>query len=112
MSYLAIPTWPPAQQWIEPASAERLNLACQTLVAKSISIELPVRYEGNSFGYAGKAEGEILSITSVHPMREEAIGKFLDRVGTERELVDKLLKLGRRDELEYQGKIFYLRRFN
>jgi wyosine [tRNA(Phe)-imidazoG37] synthetase (radical SAM superfamily) len=110
MSYLSIPTRPPAEKWVKPATEERLNLAYQILTEKSIPVELLTGYEGNLFGFTGKVEDDLLSITSVHPMREEAVQKLLNQAGARWEQVESLLQSGRLIEIEYQGNKFYLRK--
>ena len=45
-------------------------------------------YEGNAFAFTGDATADILSITAVHPMRDDAIDAFLARAGADTELVD------------------------
>ncbi|MDD8032133.1 MAG: radical SAM protein, partial [Acidobacteriota bacterium] len=55
-------------------------------------------------------EDDLLSITSVHPMREEAVRELLDQAEAGWEQVESLLQSGRLIEIEYQGNKFYLRR--
>lgn len=111
MSYLAVPTRPPAESWVRPPEASQLNQAYQIFSQKSLAVELLIGYEGSSFVSTGRPEDDLLSITSVHPMRQEAVYKLLRMAGAGWEVVESLLNSGKLVETEYQGKKFYLRRF-
>jgi len=52
----------------------------------------------------------LLSITAVHPMREEALRELLARDGADWEVVEGLLRAGELVELAYADHRFYLRR--
>ena len=108
-AYLAIPTRPPAER-IEPASEQTLNAAYQTFSKKLSRVEYLIGYEGNDFASTGNAADDLLSITAVHPIREEAVTELLNRLGTNWEIVQKLINKGSLMELEYQGKKFYARK--
>jgi len=75
-AYLAIPTRPPAER-IEPATEQALNTAYQTFVKRLSKVEYLIGYEGNAFASTGNATNDLLSITAVHPMREEAVKELL-----------------------------------
>ena len=74
-------------------------------------VEYLIGYEGNAFTYTGDVEEDILSITAVHPMREDAITNILARSNTNREIIEKLITEEKLIEIEYLGKKFYLRKF-
>ena len=63
------------------------------------------------FAFTGDIETDILSITAVHPMREEAVQTMLSRAGSSWEVVDRMLARGDLAETKYDGHVFYLRRF-
>jgi hypothetical protein len=67
--------------------------------------------EGNAFAFTGKAEEDILSITSVHPMREEALKDFLKRAHSDWSTILKLINKGQLVETDYKGNKFYIRKF-
>jgi len=73
-------------------------------------VEYLIGYEGNAFAFTGKVEDDLLSITSVHPMREEAVTEFLKKANAKWDVVEKLLQENELLETEYQGKKFYIRR--
>ena len=103
MAYLAIPTRPTAER-ISPASENTINAAYQIFSKRLNSIEYLIGYEGNAFASTGNAEDDLLSITAVHPMREEAVTELLNRLGTGWETVQELIDKGSLVELDYQGK--------
>ncbi len=109
-AYLAIPTRPPANKEIKPATEERINLAYQIFSEKLPRVEYLIGYEGNAFASSGDVVEDLLSITSVHPMREDAVRELLSKTETGWEVVDKLIRDKRMLELEYLGDKFYMRR--
>jgi hypothetical protein len=75
-------------------------------------VELLTGYEGMAFGTTGNAEADLLGITSVHPMREDALRALLAESGTDWSLVERLVKRGALAEIEYRREKFFLRRFH
>ena len=80
-AYLSIPTRPPAEKWALPPGEQVINRAYQIFEEKVKYVEFLTGYEGNAFASTRNVEGDILSITAVHPMRNDAIEEFLKRVG-------------------------------
>ena len=109
-AYLAIPTRPPAEKTITAASEQVINMAYQIFSKRLSSVEYLIGYEGNAFAFTGNVEDDLLSITSVHPMREEAVVELLRKADAGWEVVDRLIKDGGLMELEYQGRKFYMRK--
>jgi wyosine [tRNA(Phe)-imidazoG37] synthetase (radical SAM superfamily) len=109
IAYLGVPTRPPAEP-VNPASERSINAAYRAFGKRLNGVELLIRNEGNDFTSTGNAADDLLSITAVHPMREEAVDELLDRLGSGQETVQKLINDGRLVELEYQGRKFYFRR--
>jgi wyosine [tRNA(Phe)-imidazoG37] synthetase (radical SAM superfamily) len=111
-TYLSIPTRPPAERWGHGPDEERINRAYQVFSEKIQHVEYLIGYEGDAFAYTDDIEKDILSITAVHPMRKEALSKLLSRAGAAWDLVDRLVAGGDLTVSEYEGHVFYLRRFN
>lgn len=111
-SYLAIPTRPPAERWVRPANEEALNRAYQVFQKKLNVVEYLIGYEGNAFAYTGNVEDDILSITSVHPMREEGVTELLSKADSNWDTVNRLIEEEKLIEIEYMGKKFYLRKLS
>jgi wyosine [tRNA(Phe)-imidazoG37] synthetase (radical SAM superfamily) len=110
IAYLAIPTRPPAVTTITAASEQVINMAYQIFSKRLSSVEHLIGYEGNAFASTGNARDDLLSITSVHPMRKEAVAEFLSKAGTGWDNVQELIKNRSLVELQYQGKMFYMRK--
>ena len=108
-AYVAIPTRPPAER-VMPASEQTINTAYQVFADKLSKVEYLIGYEGNAFACTGDVQEDLLSITAVHPMREEALAEFLKKAGTGWETVQNLIENRSLIELEYQGKKFYMRK--
>jgi wyosine [tRNA(Phe)-imidazoG37] synthetase (radical SAM superfamily) len=111
-AYLAIPTRPPTERWVTPAKEETVNEAFQVFAEKlgANKLEYLIGYEGNAFSFTGRVEEDLLSITSVHPMREEAVKEFLKKTDTGWSIIEKLLLENKLVELEYSGKVYYMRK--
>ena len=108
-SYLSIPTRPPAEPGIEPAGEYELSRAYAIFKERSIETELLIGYEGNWFAFTGHPEEDLLSIASVHPMKKEAVSRYLEKAGAGWNLVKKLLEEEKLKRLTYHGDTFYLR---
>ena len=110
VSYISIPMRPPAESWVEPASEDGINAAHQILSSKGVETECITGYEGTAFASTGNVEEDLLSITSVHPMREDAVREFLAKANAEWELVENLIKEDRIVAVDYEGRKFYVRK--
>ncbi len=110
ISYLSIPTRPPAEDWVQPPDEEKINLAYQIMKQEVDRVELLLGYEGNAFSSTGDIVEDLLSITAVHPMREDAVERFLAEARASWMVMDELLNQGKMVEIQHHGKHFYLRR--
>jgi wyosine [tRNA(Phe)-imidazoG37] synthetase (radical SAM superfamily) len=109
-SYISIPTRPPAEKWVTSAAEFDINMAYQVLRERGIDAEFLTGYEGNAFAFTGNVEGDLLSITSVHPMREEGVTNFLSKAKAGWDIIEKLIKKDKLIEVKYKGYKFYLRK--
>jgi len=109
-AYIAIPTRPPAESWVSPSNEEVLNRAYQIFAERVGEVEYLIGYEGNEFAFTDNVEENLLSITSVHPMREDAVREFLKKANADWSVVEKLIERGDMLETHYRGKKFYVRR--
>ena len=108
-SYVAIPTRPPAEL-VKPATEQTINAAYQLFKEKLGNAEYLIGYEGNAFACTGDIQEDLLSITAVHPMREDAVAEFLKSAGAGWETIQELVDNGNLVDLDYQGKKFYMRK--
>ena len=111
-AYLSIPTRPPAEEWAQPPSEEIINQAYHILRERIDQVEYLIGYEGNDFAFTGNVEDDLLSITAVHPMREDAVSDFLARAGADWSVIHNLIKRDQLIETEYKGRRFYMRRLH
>lgn len=109
VAYIAIPTRPPAEV-VELATEQTINAAYQTFRERLDGVEYLIGYEGNTFAGTGGVQEDLLSITAVHPMREDAVAEFLKNARTNWGTIQELIDNGSLIDLEYQGKKFYMRK--
>jgi wyosine [tRNA(Phe)-imidazoG37] synthetase (radical SAM superfamily) len=110
-AYLSIPTRPPAERWVAPPSDVALGRAFGIFSEHVTSTEYLVGYEGNAFSATGDAQEDLLAITSVHPMRVDAVQVLLDKTGSGWPTVESMIDRGLLSKVAYGDQIFYLRTF-
>lgn len=109
-AYLSIPTRPPARKQVRAPGEADMHRAYRILSGRIKRVELLIGYEGDAFAFTGDAEQDILSITAVHPMREKAVLKLLERAGADRSVIDRMLLEGTLLRVTYEDDTFYMRR--
>ncbi len=110
-AYLSIPIRPPAEGGVRAPDEGRLNRIYQIVSHRVAEVEYLTGYEGNAFASTGDPTEDLLSITAVHPMREEAVRVLLSRTGSVWDIVQGLIDAGKLRESEYEGQKFYVRCF-
>jgi len=111
-AYIAVPTRPPTEKWVKPAQEAILSLAFR-IFSEQLGIErteLLTQYEGNDFATTGDVEEDLLSIISVHPMRDQALREVLRKTNTSWQIIDELLSEEKIVELELDGSKYYLKK--
>jgi wyosine [tRNA(Phe)-imidazoG37] synthetase (radical SAM superfamily) len=111
-AYIAVPTRPPAEQLVHPATEPTVNLAYQT-VSSSLGrerVECLIGFEGSAFTSTGNVEADLLAITSVHPMRRDAIEHYLKKANADWSIVNRLIVERKLIEITHNGHAFYMRR--
>lgn len=109
LSYLSIPTRPPALSWVRPPEEQIITRAYHLFTAQSLNTEYLIGYEGNQFAYTGDIQADILSITSVHPMREDAIYAYLTKAKGHFSIIEKLIADNKIFVSTYNNERFYMR---
>jgi len=111
-AYVAVPTRPPTENWVKRAKEDVVNAAFQAFSKKLVAsrVECLLGYEGNAFAFTGNVEADLLSITAVHPMREEAVKKLLEKADADWQIVEALVGEHKLVELEYEGNTYYMRK--
>ena len=111
IAYLAIPTRPPAFKTVKPADENTLNKGACIFSKALLNVAKLSDYEGSDFVGTDNAEDDLLSITAVHPMREDAIIKLLNKSNSNWDIVERLIEKGLIQRLHYEGYNYYLRKF-
>ncbi len=109
-AYIAVPTRPPAEDWANPASEEKINKAYREFNKKVNDVEYLLGYEGNQFSSTGNFREDLLSITAVHPMREEGVQELLRKTGSDKRLVEELVAKGILVKNEFEDSVYYMRK--
>jgi wyosine [tRNA(Phe)-imidazoG37] synthetase (radical SAM superfamily) len=109
-AYLSIPTRPPAESWAQAPHEQVVNRAYHVLEKKVQQVEYLIGYEGNAFAFTGDVKEDLLSITAVHPMRQDAVSDYLARAGAAWLAVHQLVAQGELVEVEHGSHTFYLRK--
>jgi len=112
IAYLAIPTRPPAFETAVPVDESKINEAFHIFSKKFAAVEFLTGYEGNAFSSTGNPQEDIMSITAVHPMREDAIEELLKRNNASFNLVNELLEENLIRRTSFHGKNYYIRKFS
>jgi wyosine [tRNA(Phe)-imidazoG37] synthetase (radical SAM superfamily) len=112
VAYLTIPTRPPAESYAVAPEEEKINLAYHIFKNKIPQVELLIGYEGNAFAFTGNVRKDILSITAVHPMREDAVDSLLKRAGSNWSIIRTMIRENEILETTFKGHTFYLRKLD
>ncbi|MFP4042829.1 MAG: radical SAM protein [Bacteroidales bacterium] len=111
VAYISIPTRPPARKNVKPAGEKQVNKAFQIFSEKIDRVEMLIGHEGNAFAHSGDTKKDILSITAVHPMRDDTMQEFLEKDNEDWSVIEQLVGEGKLLETEFGGHKFYLRKF-
>jgi wyosine [tRNA(Phe)-imidazoG37] synthetase (radical SAM superfamily) len=112
VAYLAAPTRPPAEPWVAPATEEVINRAFQRFAVRLPRVELITGFEGTGFGATGDAVQDLLGITAVHPMRDDAAQALMRKCNADPSIIDRLIAEGHLRAVTYLGHTFYVRRLS
>jgi wyosine [tRNA(Phe)-imidazoG37] synthetase (radical SAM superfamily) len=110
-SYLSIPTRPPTEKWVRPPSELDLCHAFMIYMERGINVGYLLTSEGADFSYSGNVEDDLLSIASMHPMREDAVQEYLKRAHQSLDIIKTLLREGKLIETQYNSNKFFIRNF-
>ncbi|RLF41018.1 MAG: radical SAM protein [Thermoplasmata archaeon] len=108
-SYISIPIRPPAEIEVDIPREENLNKAYNIFRERDIQVEYLIGYEGNEFTSTGDIKDDILSITSVHPIREDGMRELIRKRDGKWDVIEKLIEEGEIKEVVYRDKKFYIR---
>ena len=110
-AYLLVPTRPPAESGVKRASSDSLRNA--TAIIRGVSgtdVECITGDETEEgFFFTEDIADDIISIASVHPIREDIIESLLEKRNASRSVISELIDQGSLIEYTYEGKKFYKR---
>ena len=107
-SYISVPIRPPAESWVQHTTEDRINRAFQLFKEHRINPEYLISYEGSTFTFTGNLVEDLLSIMSVHPIREDGVRELLSKAHANWSVIQTLLAEQKVVETKYHGKKFYL----
>ena len=108
-AYLSIPTRPPSEKYVKSPDEQTINRIYHIFNKCLTNVECLIEYEGDEFAYVSDVEKELLSITAVHPMQDDAVVSFLNKAKSDWKLINKLLLQEKLKEIEYNGHKFYMK---
>jgi len=111
VSYLSIPTRPPAEAEVTPPSPEALQEIIEICSEQVPFVELLFESEVGDFVSTGNLREDILSITAVHPLREEPLRAMVSAAGGTWQLVQDLLADGSILTILYRDERYFFHRF-
>jgi wyosine [tRNA(Phe)-imidazoG37] synthetase (radical SAM superfamily) len=109
ISYIAIPTRPPADRNIKPANSQSVLSTYHLFNDNLKRVELLTAYEGNNFKSISNIHDDILDIAAVHPIRSDALQKMLQDTHTDWTLIYNMINKGELIKYDYQGYNYYLK---
>ncbi|WP_455208896.1 radical SAM protein [Kaarinaea lacus] len=110
IAYLAAPIRPPTEATVRIPDENTIVQAYEILSSKLDNVQYLIGYEGDDFSSVGDPTRDLLAITAVHPMREEAMRQFLARANLDWSFVEDLLQKGQLTAVSFAGRRFYMRR--
>ena len=110
-SYLSIPIRPPAEAWATSPSSQSLSEVLSVLSNRIPFMDLLFDTEVGEFVSTGNLAEDLLSITAVHPMREDPLREMVKKTGGDWKVVEELLAAGEISCIQYRGERFYMRHF-
>lgn len=108
-AYLLVPTRPPAESSVQRASkANLLNAVKLIQNISGVKTEcITGDEEEEGFFFTEAVADDLLSITSVHPVREDIVDELLKKRNADKAVITRLVKQGKLLEFSYEGKKFY-----
>ncbi len=108
-AYLLVPTRPPAEQFVNRAESKSITDAAMLIRSISgVSVECIVEDDNKEgFFFTDDIIDDLLSITSVHPIREDIINHLLKNKKADYIVLQELIKQNKIIEFTYEGKKFY-----
>lgn len=110
-SYLSIPTRPPAESAVTPPTPDALREIMRICSDQIPFMGFLFETEVGDFISTGDLKEDILSITAVHPLREEALREMVSKASGTWKVVEDLLASDEIACVPYREERYYLRHF-
>lgn len=111
-SYLLIPTRPPAEFWVDPPDEQKITRVYCLFKQYIPKVTLLIDFPDDAFPVTSHLEEEILSLTSVHPLRKQDMQLMIKKAESDFSIIEKLIKADKLMQTEYRGNTFYIRKFS
>ncbi len=108
-SYITLPLRPPAETGIKSPSSSFQKAVLDIFHDAHLPAELLNVPEGNNFPVGDQFEENVLSIVSVHPMREETLRKLANRSGYNWQGIERMVKTRKLHKKVYNQETYYSR---
>ena len=103
-AYLLVPTRPPAEEGISKPTEESLRDAYDIISQRGIQVECITGDEKDSFYFTDDVVSDLLSISSVHPVREDVIVNLLEKRNLDFSVINQLVDKKLISSYIYEGK--------
>jgi wyosine [tRNA(Phe)-imidazoG37] synthetase (radical SAM superfamily) len=109
--YLLVPSRPPTEGWVKRPGMNSMKQIF-AIMSERVGpvVEIIGEDEGDSFFFTDDIVKDILSITSVHPIREDVIDKLLTDRNCSWDAIETLVGQGVLERFDYENKRFYVRK--
>lgn len=112
VAYISIPTRPPTVQSVHAPSELTVNEAFHIYKNMGLNVELLLEFEGTNFGNTGNIIEDIVNISTVHPIREDAMLELLKKNGADTTILNELLQIKYIKKVQYKSDTYYIRYFH
>ena len=109
-AYITLPLRPPRILSVKPPSKDKLQRAYMIFSSYGLPVVLLDFPEEGEFFTGENFKAGLLSILSVHPMREEDILKLMEEKELDVHILKELESSGKIEKINYMGVKFYRRR--
>lgn len=110
-AYLAIPTRPPAEDWVQAPSLSRLRDIFKQMARRIPVTELLIDQDIDQFISTGDLREDILAITAVHPLFETGLRNMIIEANGSWSIVERLIQENRLERLQYRDQVYYRQTF-
>jgi len=108
-AWLAASIRPPADRRVRVPAPAVLRRAVALMVEGMGRASVLFEDESDGFAAAGDPAAELLATVAVHPLREAALRRWLERAGGNWSLVESLVAAGWLEAVEHRGQRFFRR---